>query len=728
MCHGGCGVLVYVAGDKVVDIKGDPGSPLNQGKICVKAAASLQHLYNPQRLKYPLKRMGNRGEGKWQRVSWDEALGETVEKIKKIKAQYGIEGIVIGQGTGRHHYYHVVRFANALGTPNWMEPGAAQCFTPRLVTGIMTYGGLPVCDYYGDTNPACLLVWGHNPVVSGPDGEIRFKVMECLRKGTQLVVVDPRRTGMAKAADLWLQIRPGTDAALALSMLHVIIKEELYDKEFVEKWTTGFHRLKERVSHYPPQWAAEVTWIPREKIEAAARIFSRATPAALEWGVALEHTPNCLQTVRAVSLLPALTGNIDIPGGWILGMQVLPGVTAFSTVLPAGIQDKRLGAQTFKVLSGREAFWPSAHVPTVLEAMRTGKPYPVAAFLNFGNNGLLSYANTREVYQALMGLEFMLSMDIYMTPTAELSDLVLPAATWLEVDQLLPVPFAASHVVLAQQGIVRLWESRSDEEVLADLARRLGLPDAAQPPLEILDQQLKAAALYHKEFAGLTFEDLKEKGAVTVPIRYKKYETHGFATASGKVELASSYLERLGYDPLPYPGEPPESPVSQPHLAQEYPFILITGGRSLYYFHSEFRQVPSLRQKDPDPRVEINPGTAERLGIKQDDWVWIETRRGRIKQKALLTGGIDPRVVNVQHGWWFPGQASPQYGVWESNANVLTDNGPPYDPALGTYQLRGLLCKIYPVTAGNREETAKAGINQPGDQRESPGIQVDFDL
>jgi anaerobic selenocysteine-containing dehydrogenase len=686
MCHGGCGVLVHLEGDKVVKITGDPDSPLNRGKICPKGLASIEHLYHPDRLKYPLKRMGKRGEGAWKRISWDEALDTIVEKIHEIRERSGVESIAIGTGTGRHHFRHVLRFANALGTPNWCEPGTAQCFIPRILTGIMTYGDLPVCDYYGDVNPACMLVWGHNPVISGPDGEIQFRVRECIQSGTKLIVVDPRRTEMAEKADLWLQLRPGTDDALALSMLHVMVDEELYDKGFVEEWTIGFDRLAERVSKYNPEWAETITWVPAEKIKQAARLFAQSRPSVIEWGVAIEHTPNCLQTVRAVSLLPAITGNIDVPGGWIFGMHVLRNLDIFIREISDEMKDKRMGADEYKVLCSRDSLYPSAHIPTLFKAIRTGEPYPIEAFLIFGNNGLVTYADSKQVHKTLMSLDFLLVMDIYMTPTAELADIVLPAATWLEVDEVVAVPYVADNVVLAQQKVTRMWECRQDEEVFVELARRLDLEVGIESIEEIYNKQLAPQ--------GISFDELKEKGHVSVPFKYRKFEENGFRTGSGKIELASSYLERLGYDPLPYYEEPPESPVSTPDRAREYPLILTTGARSQYFFHSEYRQIPSLRKRHPDPTVEIHPETAEKHKIGEDDWVWIETARGRIKQKVKITDGIDPRVVNVEHAWWFPEDPGPEYGVWKSNANVLTSNQPPYDPAIGTYQLRALLCKI----------------------------------
>jgi thiosulfate reductase/polysulfide reductase chain A len=431
----------------------------------------------------------------------------------------------------------------------------------------------------------------------------------------------------------------------------------------------------------------EITWVPSAQIRAAARLFAETRPAALEWGAALEHTPNCLQTIRALALIPAVTGKIDVPGGWIFGMHLLEDTPLLLEALSQEMKDKRLGADQFKVLSSKHAFFPSAHAPTIFEAMRTGKPYPIKAFLIFGNNGLLTYANSRRVYESLSCVDFLTVMDLYMTPTAELADIVLPSATWLEADEIVVMPIIAANVALAQQKVVRTHECKQPEEVFVELAKRLNLTVGKEPLNQILDSQL--------EHLGINFEELKQKGFLTVPITYRKYENTGFRTESGKIELASNYLEMLGYDPLPYYEEPPESPVSTPQIAEKYPFILITGARSPYFFNSEYRQISSLRKRHRDPIVEIHPDSARKLGIVDGDWVWIESPRGRIQQKARLTDGIDPRVVHVEQAWWFPEDPAPEYGVWKSNANVLTSGAPPYDPAMGTYQLRALLCNIY---------------------------------
>lgn len=687
MCHGGCGALVHVKDGRVVKVQGDPESPLNKGRMCPKGLASIEHLYHPDRLKHPLKRVGRRGEGKWERISWDEALETISGRVCEIKEKHGIESVAVGMGTGRYYFMHVVRFANTIGTPNWCEPGTAQCFIPRVLTGLITYGDIMYCDYYGDVNPQCVLVWGQNPIVSGPDGETQFMTGRCLAKEPKLIVVDPRKTELARKADIWLQVRPGTDAALALGMMNVIIWEGIYDTEFVDKWTTGFDRLAKRVSEYPPERVAEITWVPVEKIRAAARMFAQTKPATLEWGVALEHTPNCLQTVRAVGLLPAITGNVENPGGWVGGMQVVDDIDPCEYYLPETIREKRMGADRFRALCGKDAMLPSAHIPTLFEGMRSGKPYPVKAFLIFGNNGLVTYANSKQVYKSLMNLDFLSVMDLYMTPTARLADIVLPSSTWLEADEIVGVPLFANNVALVMQKVVQIDECRQPENVLHDLAKRVNPHLEIESVEDIYAKQLKRL--------GISLEEFKEKGFATVPMRYKKYDESGFKTASGKVELASSYLESLGYDPVPYYQEPPESPVSTPELAEEYPLILITGGRSQHFFCSEFRQIPALRKRHKDPIVEIHPETAKKYRIENDDWIWIETVRGRIQQKAKITDGIDPRVINVEFGWWFPEEPAPDNGVWRSNANVLTNDGPPYDPAMGTYQLRAMLCRVY---------------------------------
>ncbi len=687
MCHGGCGVLVHAEDGRITKIVGDPDSPLNRGKICIKAPASIELVNHPDRLTHPMKRAGKRGSGEWDRISWDEAYDILADRLGRIIAESGAHTIAIGTGTGRHHCDFVPRFANALGTPNWCEPGHAQCFFPRVNVSKMTFGDLPVCDYYGETQPRCVLVWGHNPAVSGPDGELLFHSRALTKTDSKFIVIDPRRTVLAYAAELWLQIRPGTDDALALAMLNVIIEENLYDAEFVAKWTHGFELLKTHVRSHTPEWAAPITWVPSEKIRAAARLFAKTNPAVVEWGCAIEHSPNSIQTARAIACLPALTGTIDIPGGWVFGPHILEDFPFLHDNLSAETKALRLGSSEFRVL-GQTNVMPSAHIPAVFKAMRTGDPYPINAFLIFGNNPLATYANSNLVRESLEKVEFLSVMDLFMTPSAELADLVLPAASWLELNALTAFPYFAETTALAQQKIAQVGEAKQDEQVFAELARRMNLGVGEEEITEIYDARLKGT--------GKSFKDLVDDGFAFAPITYRKHERNGagFKTESGKIELYSLALEKLGYDPLPTYREPPESPLSTPDVASDFPLVLTSGARVLNFFTSEHRQLDRLRRSHPDPLADIHPDLAAEHGIDDRDWIWIETRRGKIRQKANVTDGIDPRVVNIEFGWWFPERKTLDCGIWQSNANVLTDQEPPYDPAMGTYQLRALLCRI----------------------------------
>lgn len=687
-CHGGCGVLLHVRDGVLVKVEGDRESPLNHGRLCPIGTVTTDIVYHPNRLKYPRRRIGPRGSGQWARISWDEALDEISERLLAIRQKYGPEAIALGTGTGRHHIRWVSRFGHALGTPNWCEPGFAQCFHPRVNTCILTFGDFPVSDFTGGTPPACMMFWGHNPLNSGPDGETRFNVREALDANPKVIVVDPRETELAKRADIWLQLRPGTDDALGLAFLNVIIGEDLFDAPFVKRWTHGFDALCDHVRTFTPEWASPITWVPADKIRAAARLFAQTKPAMLDWGCAIEHTPKCIQTIRALSMIPALTGNVDVPGGWVFGMHGIGRFPSLIENLTPEANAKRLGADQFKLLAGEGADLPAAHIPTLLQAMREGKPYPVKAFLVFGNNTLTTYANSSLVYKSLMNLDYMVCADLFMTPTAEMADIVLPAALWPEIDQLAGLPTVAANVVLANQRAVRIAECKSDEEIFVELARRMKLHVGTEAVEDVLNSQLARGGL------NMTFAQLKERGSVVVPFKYRKYEDGGFKTPTGKIELYSTRFEQLGYAPLPYYEEPPESPLSRPDVFKEYPLVLTTGARIPRFFNSEHRQIENLRKGNPNPVAEIHPETAARYGIKKGDWMWIETRRGRIRQLAKLTTGIDPRVIAAEHGWWFPEESAPEYGVWKSNVNLLTDNQPPYDPAMGTYQLRGLLCRV----------------------------------
>ena len=682
--HGGCGVIAYVKDGEVTRINGDPDSPISKGYICSKGLASIQLAYHPDRLKFPLKRIGKKGEGQWQRISWDEALRTITNRLSEIKETYGAESVVVAQGADREYTHFLYRFANLFGTPNVTTAGHV-CYVSRVGTCLTICGNLPVCDY--DGNPKCIMVWGNNIMNSNPDEYKAINFSRALSKGAKLIVIDPRRTSLAEKADLWLQLRPGTDSALALSMLDVIIKEELYDKEFVEKYTFGFDKLTERAKNYPVEKAEEITSVPAEKIKEAARLYATTKPACIQWGVAIEQTLNCTSNNWALTCLMATTGNLDTPGG--NAFFVPPPVMRLSDFalhekLPSEQLKKMLGGEEYKLAARVRLCIPYL----VWRAILRDEPYPVKAVLVFGSNLVITRANAKEVYEALSKLDFLVVADLFMTPTAELADIVLPAASWLEQNNVASLGLRHGYVFARQKVIEPVGECWSDQKIFNELGKKLGYKKYFWYDV---DESLN----YILNPAGITWDQFKEKGFLRGAMEYEKYKKKGFSTPTKKVELYSTVFEEWGYDTLPGYVEVPESPISKPQLANEYPFILITGARIPYFLHSEHRMVPVLRELHPDPLVEIHPETAQALDVNDGDWVYIETPRGRIKQKAKITPGIHPRVIHAEHGWWFPEKKDPGHGWNESNVDILTENKPPLDPYMGSTNLRVLLCRVY---------------------------------
>lgn len=685
MCHGGCGVLVYTKNGKVAKIAGDPGCPINNGTLCSKGIASVQLAYHPDRLTYPVRRVGAKGSGKWERVSWDEALDTIAERILLYKEKHGAESIVMGYGTGRENEAVIYRFSNLLGTPNVLTAGHF-CYGPRIATSIITCGTNPIVDY--ENHPKCIMVWGNNLVISNPDCYKGESFSVSLDAGAKLIVVDPRLTRIAARADIWLQLRPGTDTALALGILNVIVNEELYDKDFVENYVYGWEPFVERVNKYPLNKVEEITWVSKEDIQQAARLFATTKPAAVQWGVAIEQQINCADNNRVLMALMGITGNIDVPGGQVLFKTPnIRNVGQFSAhkKLPKEQAEKRLGGERFR-LAGKFAI---INPKCVWDAILEEKPYPVKMLFFISSNPVMTRANAKEVYQALKKVEFMAVSDFFLTPTAELADIVLPAATWLEMDYI--GDFWKRHgYILPRRKVVQIDKCRSDHEMLNDLAHRVGQG-------EYWWDNFEGGLDYILEPMGIKWQDFKKMEHIRGEVKYKKYKEKGFSTPTKKFELYSTLLEKWGYDPLPKFREAPESPVSSPELYKQYPYILITGARSPGFFHTENRQVPWLRELHKDPIVEIHPETAKKEGINEGDWVVIESPRGKVKQRVKIFAGIDPRIVAAQHAWWFPERKDPGHGWDESNINILTDNAyEGCDPAMGATNVRTLLCKIYP--------------------------------
>jgi anaerobic selenocysteine-containing dehydrogenase len=665
------GINVHLKDGKLVRTEGDP----------LGDDAALERLYHPDRLLYPQRRRGQRGGGEWERISWDEALDTIARTLNHIKNTDGPEFVAFGKGYRRPHSDLVTRLANAFGTPNLVGVDNV-CYIPTAVGEILTFGydGFP--DFEHPTR--CVLWWGRSK-------------RPPLRRGTKLIVVNCLKTEAAAEADIWLQPRPATDLALAMGMLNVMINERAYDKSFVENWCVGFGPLKERVEQYSPEKVEEITWVRADKIREAAMLFATSRPAYIKPGNAIEDNINSVHCSRALAIMAAITGNLDIPGGVIEVQGAIQEMGKAETTLRDRISkemtEKRIGAN--EGLLGPTPLWDLvAAMPLqvwpqfFVKAMLEEDPYRVKAFCVFGSNPMLTWSNAKRVCLALQKLEFLAVADFFMTPTAALADIVLPAATHLEEDAVV-IPPGIAPVIQARQKVAQIGECRSIFAILNGLAQKLGLGEHFWEDIpRMLDDRLRPV--------GMTFEELKEKGTIPAITGYRKYEKHGFNTPSGKVELYSSLLDQWGYDPLPVYYEPPETPFSAPELVKTYPLVL-TSCHEPFFVHSQDRHLSCLRQKKQQPLVTIHPETASALGIEDGEWVVIENSRGRIRQVASLTETVDPRVVSASYGWWFPEKGpSGLYGWDESNINILTEDAPPYNREMGSTNLRGMVCRVYP--------------------------------
>jgi len=682
-CRNGCGMKVYVEGGKAVRVESAPDSRGASAKFCDRAKASLERLHSPSRLLYPQKRTGEKGEGKWQRITWDEALDTIARKFTEAKEKYGAESVSLAKGMYGRHADYVSRLGNVFGTPN-VTSIDNTCYIPSASGRLMTYGfdGMP--DIAG--NPECVLCWGNS---ANPP----------LREGSKLIVVNVLETAAAKRADIWLRPRPGTDLALALGMLNVIVNEKLYNKDFVDKWTVGFDKLGKHVQQYPPEKIAEITWVPAEKIIEAARLFTRYQRACLWNGNASEDTYNSTQCARAFSIIQAICGMLDIPGGTshIEGTILYEGTDRdiLRHKLPAGQNLKKLGAEMNYYPSHEiwdSIVWKPVEVRPqhVLTAILEKKPYPVQVLGVFGSNPVLTWSNSKRVFEALKKADFLVVADLIITPTAALADIVLPVASYMETDAVVVTGMGTGAFYLEpQQKVVQVGECRSNLEIIRGLAVKLGLGEYFAEDLNaLLDNYLKPV--------GMTFDELcRRPGIISSTVKYRKYLEKGFNTPSGKVEIYSSLCEQWGYEPLPIYHEPEETPVSAPEMLKEYPLVL-ANPHEANYVHSQDRYLQEIRKNKPEPLVAIHPDTAAGLGIAEGDWVFIESKRGRIKQKATLDKGLDPRVASVGYGWWYPERGiAEMYGWDEANLNILTDDSPPYSPEIGSPKMRGFLCKVY---------------------------------
>ena len=672
MCTSSCPMKIHVSNGKATKI--DVAVPGSVG-ACLRWKAQLDFIYHSDRLRYPLKRTGERG-GSFERISWDEALDTVAGNLQKVKDKYGAESVAfwVAYTEEPRPYFH--RLTHAFGSPNYCTE-SSSCFSSTWLAGNLTYGP----DYTAFAVPVfapvttvtkCQLIWGSSVQNSAPMAWRSY--LEARERGVKFIVVDPRRTKIASMADIHLQLRPGTDGALALGMMSVIISENLHDKGFIEKWTVGFDDLKKLVQDYPPERVEQITWVPAAKISEAAILYATQRPAQMRFSVnsTTQHT-NGVQNHRAIILLPAITGNIKVPGdnGHISPGLPMNDITLHERVgnMPPGIGSKR-----FPIWTKR---YREMQSNALADQIDSGDPYPIKALFSAGLD-VQFFPNSNRMVESLEKLDFIAVTEYFQTPGTQLADVVLPIASWLERHIL--ITGSGNDIKLIEPAIAPVGESRTEWEIYSELAKRLGFGG------EFWDGNFEKCVNYILEPAGITFEGLKQypegiKSPLVVKPE-KSYKKVGFQTPSGKIEIASATLAEHDLEPLPVYKEPVESLISRPDLAKSYPLVLTTGARTLAYTNSQFRNIARLHKIMPAPLVDINPVDAQSRGIQSGDTVIINSPRGSIKMKANVTDTMLAGVVSIPHLW-----------AGEANANILID-GRNLDPISGFPPFKSQLCQL----------------------------------
>ena len=667
LCYHSCGVKVTVEDGKAVKVVGLKEHPLTRGELCPKGDAMLEDIYSPERITHPIKRVGK----KWEQISWEQALNEISAKLLDLKKKYGPE--VLGVFSGSIGVENIEmngltqRFRSAFGSPNFFSVESV-CYRMRIRTRQLTFGKYPTEEY----DSKLYILWGHNPDSS--DLPLKIHMAENRAKGAKLVVIDPKRTSLADGADMFIQIRPGTDGAMALAMINVIVKENLYDKEFIDKYTLGFDKLVPHIQKYTPEWAENITQVKAEDIRKLSRLFASTKGASIFQGTcSLDQTANGTQNHRAISILQTITGNINVPGGWVISLRPTMGSVAMG--VEGGIP---LGSEEYPIffeMWGRKS--PYGVVTLVPESV----PQKIKAFFVIGGNPLLSMADSNAFRESFKKLELLFVHDLFMSETAHAANYVLPACSQLEkwgLAYTYNVCHCLPYLMLRKKAIEPLGECWSEWRLITELGKKLGVESLFPWKTE---EEMVAFELAP---TGLTFDQLlneKPEGAFYQQKEYSIKEK-SINTPSGKIEIYSQELEKVGADPLPTYTEPHRSPVSTPELLGKYPLILSTGSRSLYYTHSQFRNVESLKKEDPEPVAELAAGTAKKFGVKTGDMTIIESPSGQVKMKVRVTDRVAEGVVLVPHAW-----------SGESNANLLTDTNS-REGIMGYPQMKALLCCI----------------------------------
>ena len=691
-CHDNCGILMYIDKDGRLDhVEGDPDDPYNQGRLCLRCLTLPDVVYHKDRQLHPLKReRTQRGKDKWEQITWEEAYAICERELRAVQEKYGAHAIQVFCGTGRDIVGYHPMLANILDTPNQgMGFLSGQgCYVPRMFSTTMKIGNLYTGDYsqnwidrYDNPNwvrPDYVVIWGNNPVVANSDGTLGHWIVECMKRGTKLITIDPKLTWCAAHSKYWLQVRPGTDSALALALGHVIVKEKLYDAEFVDQWTYGFDEYAANVEEWTPARVAKICMVDEDLIWSVGRALGKANAWTLQWGVALDHTAEGFYSGASCYDLCALCGQFDKPGGMICGKPCfgvpVTWIGSDSDWIPTkrGEHEHLHGGYPALKMIGMPS--PDA----TLEALEGKYDYPVKAAWLQTNNCLSGMgAQPQRIAKALAEDDFNVVVDLWMTPTAmAVGDVFLPVTTFPERFGLTGhQPYRTGAI---NKAIEKVGECRSDQQIVVEMGRIFkGADTFPWSDGENFDEEAFYGFLLRN--SGFTWDELKARTWAYPQMKYYRCKTGeiredgqpGFPTPTGKYEFYSVMLESMGMRPLAFYEEPPESPFSRPDLAEKYPLILTTGARQWGYFHSEGRQIPHLRAIHPEPEVTIHPNDAERYGIQDGDWVVIESQYGSCRQKAKVDIRIKEGVVSADHGWWFPERRREDgfFGTFESNVN-----------------------------------------------------------
>jgi anaerobic selenocysteine-containing dehydrogenase len=678
LCSSCCPVDVEVEHNRLVSAERRSPLPPGERWPCVKLQAAGEIVHAPDRLKKPLIREEEGVRGKFREASWDEALDLVAGRFRHFKEKYGAQSVCWLRGMAADWgapWDYANRLMNAFGSPNTVGNGSV-CHVARDMAHVYTYGAMTLPQIKASR---CILVWGKSDPDTNPAAT--EAILSAKKQGAKLIVVDPIRTRLAALADIWLQVKPGHDGPLAMTMIREIIAAGLYDADFVREWTVGFGELKKAAEPFATRKIAADTWLDPAAVAEAALLYATTKPACIIDGNGLDMQLNTFQDTRAVCILRALTGNVDVEGGDLIPQPVPARNIQLRERLPRGVEPV---TRDYPLFNSFHPTWGLNAQSSVIDAILDEDPYAVRMLVVQSGNPAVTMTDSNRVGRALEKLEFLAVLDPFMTRTAGYAHVVLPATSCFEKTQLNRSSLRHNLVVLQDQVMDWQGESWPDWKIIFELGRRLGL-DRDFPW-----QTAEEAIDYQLEPSGITVARLREnpRGIEATKTAYRKYRTDGFATPSGKVEFASERLREGGYEAAPYLNGWQGNPISFADRSHEFPLIGISGARTGQFTHSQYHTIASLLKREPEGYADLHPGDARMREIADGDFVKIETPRGDIRIRARINEAVHPGSVRI--GWCWGG-SNP-----DMNLNNLTDDDA-RNPVTGTPSNRSFMCRIEKV-------------------------------